>query len=186
MDIQPSKRVLSTGSYAFADVEQQVEKLKSAGITPIDFGVGDPKEPTHGIIRNYAKRSIDKRKDSGYPSYIGTKEFRQTIAHWAQQRFNISLDIEKEITSTIGAKEGIFNFHEGFVNQGDYVLIPNPGYPPYVRGTVFAEGIPYFLPLLEENDFLPKLDNIPKEIIKKSKILKNMGFFNFFLLDVDI
>ena len=66
MDIQPSKRVLSTGSYAFADVEQQVEKLKSAGITPIDFGVGDPKDPTPAIIRNYTKRAIDKRRFEGY------------------------------------------------------------------------------------------------------------------------
>lgn len=171
MYIQASKRLQSIGTYAFADVDQQVEKLKKAGITPIDFGVGDPKYPTPAIIRNYAKRAIDKRKDSGYPSYIGTNEFRETIADWCRKRFNISLEPEKEITSTIGAKEGVFNFHEGFVNPGDYILMPNPGYPPYERGTIFAEGRPYYLPLLEENNFLPKLDKIPKDILKKSKIL---------------
>lgn len=171
MRIQPSNRLKSIGTYAFAEVDNIVASLKKKGITPIDFGVGDPKDATPAIIRNYTKRAIDKRKDSGYPSYVGTKEFRETIAEWCQKRFNISLEPEKEITSTIGAKEGVFNFHEGFVNPGDYVLMPNPGYPPYERGTLFAEGIPYYLPLLEENNFLPKLDEIPKDIIKKSKIL---------------
>src|SRR3989338_10779996 len=114
MKIEPSNRVKAIGSYAFADVDHEVDKLKQSGITPIDFGVGDPKDPTPGIIRNYCKRAIDKRMDSGYPSYIGTDEFRETIAEWTKKRFNVSLNPATEITSTIGAKEAVFNFHEGF------------------------------------------------------------------------
>ncbi len=171
MEIEPSDRLKSIGSYAFDEVDKQVAKLKSYGITPIDFGVGDPKEPTHGFIRNHTKRAIDKRKDSGYPSYIGSSEFRQAIAEWSRNRFNISLNPDTEITSTIGAKEGVFNFHEGFVNNGDYVLMPNPGYPPYERGTLFAEGRPYFMNLTADNDFLPKLDDIPRDVIRKAKIM---------------
>ena len=171
MNIQPSKRVQSIGSYAFADVDEQVAKLKKAGITPIDFGVGDPKEPTPGSIRNYCKRALDKRKDAGYPSYIGDKSYRETIAEWTKKRFNVSVNPDKEICSTIGAKEGVFNFHEGFVNPGDYVLMPNPGYPPYEIGTLFAEGKPYFYNLEAENNFLPNLADIPGEIVKKAKIL---------------
>lgn len=72
---------------------------------------------------------IDKRKSSGYPSYVGTEEFRQTIADWMKKRFNVSLDYEKEIIATIGAKEAVFNFHEGFVNPGDryvrFALVPS-------------------------------------------------------------
>ena len=171
MKIEASKRIKSIGSYAFADVDNEVAKLRKQGIKPIDFGVGDPKEATPGLIRNYCKRAVDKRKDAGYPSYIGSLEYREEIAKWTQKRFRVTLDAEKEICSNIGAKEAVFNFHEGFVNPGDYALIPNPGYPPYERGTLFAEGKPYFLNLVSENNFLPDLTNIPKEILKKSKLL---------------
>lgn len=171
MRIEPSNRIKSIGSYAFADVDNEVAKLKKAGITPMDFGVGDPKDATPAIIRNYCKRAIDKRMDSGYPSYIGTLEYRETIAKWTKQRFNVNLDPEKEITSTIGAKEAVFNFHEGIINPGDVVIMPNPGYPPYERGTLFAEGKPYFYPLLRENEFLPDLEKIPSDIRKKAKLM---------------
>ncbi len=72
MKIEPSKRVKGIGSYAFADVDKEVAKLTKLGIAVIDFGVGDPKCPTPGNIRNYCKRAIDKRKEAGYPSYIGS------------------------------------------------------------------------------------------------------------------
>jgi len=98
-------------------------------------------------------------------------EYRETIAKWTKKRFNIELDPEKEITSTIGAKEAVFNFHEGIINPNEIVIIPNPGYPPYERGTLFAEGKPYFYPLLKENNFLPDLEKIPKDVRKKAKLM---------------
>jgi|TARA_B100001971_G_C18235984_1_gene567228 LL-diaminopimelate aminotransferase len=171
MNIQPSNRIKNLSSYAFADVDNEVKKLEQLGIAPIDFGVGDPKEPTPAIIRNYCKRAIDKRKSAGYPAYEGSKDYREEIAKWCKERFNINLNPEKEIAATIGAKEAVFNFPEAFVNPGDIVLMPNPGYPPYERGTIFAEGKPYFLPLKKENSFLPKLEEIPADIVKKTKIL---------------
>ena len=171
MNIEASNRIKSIGSYAFADVDNEVSKLKKLGIEPIDFGVGDPKEPTPGIIRNYCKRAIDKEMESGYPSYIGSLDYRETIAKWVKNRFNVKFDFDKEICSTIGAKEAVFNFPEGFVNPGDYVIMPNPGYPPYERGTLFAEGKPYFYPLISSNGFLPDLGKIPSEICKKAKLM---------------
>ncbi len=171
MRIEQAERLKKIGDYAFAEVDKEVEKLKQQGISVIDFGVGDPKIPTPAIVRNYCKRAIDKRKEEGYPSYIGTLEYRETIARWVKERFNVSLDPKTEICSNIGAKEAIFNFHEGIINPDDYVIMPNPCYPPYERGTIFAEGKPYFYPLLKENDFLPKLEDIPKEIAKKAKLM---------------
>ena len=171
MKIQASNRVESIGSYAFADVDNEVAKLKKLGIAPIDFGVGDPKDPTPELVRAACKKALDERKSSGYPSYTGTQEYRETIADWTKKRFGVKLNPDTEVSSSIGAKESVFNFHEGFVNPGDVVLMPNPGYPPYERGTLFAEGKPYFLNLVEENNFLPDLESIPKEIAKKSKIL---------------
>ena len=95
----------------------------------------------------------------------------QTSADWTNKRFDVILNSAPEIPYTIGAKEAVFNFHEGVVNPGDSVIMPNPGYPPYERGTLFAEGKPYFYPLLKENDFLPELDKIPKDVVKKAKLL---------------
>jgi len=171
MNIQIADRVNAIGSYAFADVDNIVKHLKKEGIEPIDFGVGDPTLPTPKLIRDACKEGIEKRKSSGYPSYIGEPEFRETIAWWSNKRFNIKLDPETEIMSTIGAKEAIFNFPETFINPGDYTLALNPGYPAWSRGTHFAEGKTYFLNLLPENNFFPDLSSIPKEILKKAKLL---------------
>jgi LL-diaminopimelate aminotransferase len=171
MKIEASDRIKALSGYAFAEIDKKVGELKKSGAPVIDFGVGDPKDPTPGNIRNYCKRAVDKRKDYGYPSYIGDQSFRDSIAKFCDKRFRISLDVDKEICSTIGSKEAIFNFPEAFVNPGDYVLVPNPGYPPWERGTLFAEGKVHFMNLTEENGFFPELDKVPKDIVKKSKVL---------------
>jgi len=171
MNIKSSLRLQGIGSYAFADVDNEVAKLKKEGIAPIDFGVGDPKDPTPEFIRKACKEGVEKRKSAGYPSYIGELEFRQAIADWTNKRFGVKLNPDTEISSSIGSKEAVFNFHEGVIDPGDVVLMPNPGYPPYERGTLFAEGKPHFMNLLKENDFLPKLDDIPKEIVRKAKMM---------------
>jgi LL-diaminopimelate aminotransferase len=171
MEIIVSDRVNAIGSYAFADVDNIVAELKKEGIKPIDFGVGDPTLPTPKIIRDACKKGIEKRKSSGYPSYIGEPQFREKVVWWSKKRFGIDLDPETEIMSTIGAKEGIFNFPETIINPGDYALAPNPGYPAWSRGTHFAEGKTYFLNLLPAHDFLPDLDSIPRDILQKAKLL---------------
>src|SRR3989344_2964858 len=171
MKIKTSNRLNSITSYAFADIDAKVAELKRNGIEAIDFGVCDPKEATPEIVRNAVKKYVDVRKSSGYPSYIGSEEYRQEIARWSKKRFGISLDYRTEVSSTVGAKEAVFNFPEAFVNPGDYVISPNPAYPPYVRGALFAEGRLHYVPLLKENDFLMDLSSIPSGIVKKAKIM---------------
>ena len=171
MAIKASKRVQSIGAYAFAEVDEQVAKLKRKGIQPIDFGVGDPTCPTPTVVRNATKRGVEQRKCAGYPSYIGSQDYRDTCAAWMKKRFGVKINPDTEVCATVGSKEAVFNFAEGFVNPGDYVIIPTPGYPPYSRGTLFAEGQAYYVPLLPENNFLPDLDAIPKSVCKKAKIL---------------
>jgi len=171
MQVVPSKRVSSIGAYAFAEVDRQVEKLKEKGIQPIDFGVGDPTTPTPELVREATKAGIERHRSSGYPSYIGSAEYRQAIADWMKRRFGVTLDPEREITSTIGSKEAVFNFAEAFVNPGDIVIVPTPGYPPYTRGTQFAEGEVYYVPLLAEKGFLIDLEAIPAEVAERARIL---------------
>lgn len=171
MEIKPSIRLGSLGGYAFAEVDKLVAELKKQGISPIDFGVGDPSDPTPEVVREAIKNAVEERKSSGYPSYIGSAEFREAIAEWTKRRFDVELDPNKEVTSSIGAKEAVFNFHEGTINPGDYVIAPNPGYPPYTRGTLFAEGKMYYTNLLEENDFFPNIEEIPIQVARKAKVM---------------
>lgn len=171
MKIQPSRRLSELTGYAFAEIDKKVVELTSRGITVIDFGVGDPTEPTPEVVRQAIKRGVDARATSGYPSYVGAAEFRAAIAAWTERRFNVALDPEREICASIGAKEAVFHFPEAFIDPGDVVLVPNPGYPPYARGTRFAEGQVHYLNLLPGNGFLPDLDAIPSDVLKKAKLL---------------
>jgi LL-diaminopimelate aminotransferase len=166
-----SSRLESIGSYAFAEVDKKVEELREKGIEPIDFGVGDPTVPTPELVRQATREGVETRKGSGYPSYVGTQQFREAIARWTERRYGIRLDPKTEITSTAGAKEGVFNFHEGVVNPGEYVICPSPGYPPYSRGTIFAEGIPYLVPLTRANGFRIDFSRIPEEVARKTKLI---------------
>jgi LL-diaminopimelate aminotransferase len=98
-------------------------------------------------------------------------QFRQAAGNWFERRFHISFDPKTEVLALIGSKEGIAHIPLAFVNPGDYVLVPSPGYPVYRVSTLFAGGTPYFMPLLKENGFLPKLSDIPKEVAERSKLL---------------
>jgi len=171
MKIEASERLRGIGSYAFADVDKKVEELKSKGITPLDFGVGDPTAPTPRLIRKAAAAGLERRKSSGYPSYIGDIAFREAVAEWVRKRYGLSVDPQREISSTIGSKEAVFNFHEGIVDPDDIVLCPSPGYPPYTRGTLFAQGLPYQVPIRKENGFLIDFSEIPAEVARKAKLL---------------
>jgi LL-diaminopimelate aminotransferase len=171
MDITIARRLSELTGYAFAEIDRKVAELRASGAAVIDFGVGDPSEPTPAIVREAIKKFVDVRATTGYPSYVGSREYRETIAAWMHRRFGTSLDPEREICASIGSKEAVFNFHEAVVNPGDVVIVPNPGYPPYTRGTRFAEGEVYYVNLFPERGFLPDLEAIPPEIRRRAKLL---------------
>jgi LL-diaminopimelate aminotransferase len=164
-------RVSTLAAYPFAVIDAKVSELRAKGVAPVDFGVGDPTLPTPAIVRERCRSAVEERASSGYPSYIGSVEFRTAAADWMQARFGVELDPVTQVTTTIGSKEGIFHFPLGFVNPGDVVICPSPGYPPYARGTAFAGGEPYFVPLLKENGFLPDLEAIPAEIVERARLI---------------
>jgi LL-diaminopimelate aminotransferase len=171
MNITGSDKLNKIGGYAFDEVNKIVAKLKVEGITPIDFGVGDPTASTPEFVRNAVTVALDSYSKAGYPSYIGQKEYRQAISKWMEKRFGIEINSDTEICSTIGSKEAVFHFPQAFINEGDIVILPNPGYPPMKTGTIFAGGVPYFVSLKEETEFLLDYKSIPEDVADKAKII---------------
>jgi len=171
MEIEYSERISGASTYAFAEIDRKVSELKEKGVQVIDFGVGDPSSPTPDFIINKITDFAQKHSNTGYPSYIGSAEYRQACADYMKRDFDVDLNPDTEICSTIGSKESIFNFPLGFINPGELVICPSPGYPPYRTGTKFAGGEIYTVPLLEENNFLIDYNKIPEGVAERAKII---------------
>lgn len=170
--IEKAKRLDLIPPYLFARIDEKKSQAIAKGVDVINMGIGDPDMPTFPEIVETMKIAVDEPKNHDYPPYTGTLEFRKACSKWTAKRFGIQeFDPVTQCLSTIGSKEAIHNIFLAFVNPGDYTLIPDPGYPVYNTGTIFAGGIPYKMPLLEKNDFLPDLKSIPLEIADKSKIM---------------
>lgn len=171
MRIEKAKRVEEIPPYLFAEIDRKKAEMRRKGMDLVDLGIGDPDIPTPQPIIDRLKKAADNPKHHRYPSYEGMIEFRTAVAQWYQKRFGVRLDAATEVLSLIGSKEGIAHIPLAFVNPGDTVLVPSPGYPVYRVSTLFAGGTPYFLPLRKETGFLPNLSEIPKPVAEKSKLL---------------
>lgn len=171
MKIEMAKRIDQIPPYLFAEIDRKKEEMKRKGMDLIDLGIGDPDLPTPKPIIERLKKGAEDPRNHRYPSYEGMIEFRTAVAQWYERRFGVKLDPAKEVLSLIGSKEGIAHVPLAFVDPGDYVLVPSPGYPVYRVSTLFAGGIPYFLPLRKENGFLPNFSDVPKRIVEKTKLL---------------
>lgn len=171
MAVRGSQRIDALTGYAFAEVDRLVDDLRRRGAHVLDFGVGDPKAPTPEFAREAAKRALDEHATTGYPSYIGAEPFRKACADWIGRRFGVALDPARHVSATIGSKEAVFHLPLAFVDPGDYVISPNPGYPPYTRGTTFAGGRNWVYPLRPANGFLPDLSAIPSDVLERTRVL---------------
>lgn len=157
--------------YLFAEIDRKINEAKANGVDILSLGIGDPDTPTLEDVVAEMHVAIDNPKNHDYPPYNGTKEFREAACDWMKERFGVELDSDKEMLANIGSKEAIAHVFFAYVDEGDYTLVPDPGYPVYKNATIFAGGIPYSMPLSAENNFLPDFDKIPEEIAKKSKIM---------------
>ncbi len=166
-----AKRVESLPPYLFVEISKKIAAKKAQGLDVITFGIGDPDVPTPQHI---LKRLIEAAKDPAnhrYPESAGLPELRQAIANWYKRRFDVELDPETQVVPPIGGKEGVGHMALCFIDPGDIALVPDPGYPVYSIGTMFAGGESYLMPLNEENGFLPDLEAIPAEVAAKAKIM---------------
>jgi succinyldiaminopimelate transaminase len=149
------------GTYPFVRIERAKREAAEAGIDIVDFGQGDPREPTDPLIREALVRGLEERM--GYPKAEGLPELRAAIAGWCERRFGVRIDPDAEVIPTYGSKEAIFSFAQLTVDRDgpkDTVVVTEPGYPVPARGAAFAGARVETMPLLEENGFLPDLDGV--------------------------
>ncbi|HET6551647.1 MAG TPA: aminotransferase class I/II-fold pyridoxal phosphate-dependent enzyme, partial [Solirubrobacter sp.] len=156
MNARVSPILAGLGTYPFVKLEEARARLRAAGVELVDFGMGEPREETPAFIREALARAITPL--ATYPSAVGLPELREAIAGWAQRRFGVALDPDREVIPTLGSKEAVFGLAHVF--DGDVVAIPAPAYPVYDRGARFAGKQVLELPLREEAGWLPELDGV--------------------------
>ncbi|MGE5689555.1 MAG: pyridoxal phosphate-dependent aminotransferase [Pseudomonadota bacterium] len=156
-------------AYPFVRQDEAKAAVAARGVELIDFGMGDPREPTPAFIRDALVAAVEET--SSYPRAVGLPELREAIAAWARRRFGVALDPATEIVPTLGSKEAIFSLAQMVAGPGkDAVIIPEPAYPVYERGALFGGAEPVFVPLLEANGFLPDLDAIDEALLARAAV----------------
>ncbi|MEK6704661.1 MAG: LL-diaminopimelate aminotransferase [Candidatus Poribacteria bacterium] len=174
---EPSTRLKSVPPYLFAKIDliKQEELAKNRKL--ISLSIGDPDLPTPDFVLDKLVEAARRPENHRYPSYWGMPSFRKAISQWYKSRFDVSLNPDREVLPLIGSKEGIAHIPLAFVNPGEGVLVPDPGYPVYCTATIFAGGIPLIFKLTNENNFLPNFSEM--EALLKKNIKTKLLFLNY-------
>lgn len=171
LKFEEARRIKNLPPYLFARIEKLVTEKKAAGVDVISLGIGDPDMPTPDYIIEELKKEAENPANHQYPSSAGMLSYRQAVAGWYRDRFGVQLDPAREVVSVIGSKEGIAHISWCYLDPGDTVLVPDPGYPVYAGGSILAGAEPYYMSLRRENGFLPDLDEIPAEVARRAKMM---------------
>ncbi|HOU25037.1 MAG TPA: LL-diaminopimelate aminotransferase [Anaerolineae bacterium] len=166
-----AKRVTDLPAYAFAVAGKQLEEMRARGVDVIDLGIGSPDLPPPAPIIEALYHSAQRADSHGYAGYYGLPALRRAVADYYQRRFAVQVDPNKEVAMLIGSKEGLFNAALAFLDPGNVVLIPDPGYPTYHLGAHMVGAVQYSLPLREERGFLPDLEAIPADVADAARVL---------------
>ena len=171
MHFKPADRIAGFKSYYFATLGEKIHSMRKAGKDIIRLDIGSPDLPPTQEIIDALCESAHKAGVHGYTMHSGTKTFREAIANYYSERFGVKLDPQNQILSLIGSKEGLFNLCQAFLNPGDTVLVPSPGYPVYCAAVKIAGAAPYTFVLKPENGYLPDFDEIPSDVAKAAKMM---------------
>ena len=163
--------VQEEAAYGIGALQEKVEALRNKGVEIINCTIGDPKDPPHPSVSDTLMQSLSSQECSQYPPYIGTKSLREALAQWATQHAGNSLCPNTQVLACNGTKEAVFSFPLLMDwSHGHHILIPSLSYPVYQMSAAY-HGIPYtYLPLTESNGFLPNLQAIPAETLKKTRL----------------
>jgi LL-diaminopimelate aminotransferase len=166
-----ARRIAELPPYLFAEVDRRIAEKRAQGHDVISLGIGDPDLPTPEHIVRALEETAEQPANHRYPDYYGLRELRVAIVEWYAGRFGVALDADAEVLPLIGSKEGIAHLATAWVDPGDLVLVPDPGYPVYSIGTMLANGEVYWLPLRADHGFLPDLKAIPADVARRARVL---------------
>jgi LL-diaminopimelate aminotransferase len=166
-----ARRLDAVPPYLFAELERKIADARAQGIDVISLGIGDPDLPTPDALVERMAREIRDPATHQYPTNRGSAEFREATVDFYRARFGVDLDPETEVLAVLGGKEGVGHVAIACLDPGDVCLAPDPGYPPYTAGPVFSGAEVHYLPLAEENGFLPDLDGIPEDVARRANLL---------------
>ncbi|MGI6285382.1 LL-diaminopimelate aminotransferase [Neomoorella humiferrea] len=169
--MQEARRIRELPPYLFARIEKKIAEARERGVDIISLGIGDPDMPTPGHVIEKLVEQAHNPENHRYPTSEGMLAFRQAVAEWYKNLYNVELDPRREVVTLIGSKEGIAHISFCYVDPGDVNLVPDPGYPVYHIGTLLAGGESYFMPLKAANGFLPDLREIPSDVARRAKLM---------------
>jgi LL-diaminopimelate aminotransferase len=171
INITPANRVLQVKEYYFSTKLKEIARLNAAGADIISLGVGGPDRPPHPDAIATLCSEASKANTHGYQPYVGLPELRKAYADWYRRYFNVSLNPDNEIQPLIGSKEGILHTTLAFVNPGDAVLVPNPGYPTYTSVSRLAEAEIINYDLTEDNNWEPDFDALERLPLERVRLM---------------
>jgi len=167
-----SSRLDQLKPYVFVEISRIIAQKRAEGVEVVTFGIGDPDIPTPNPIIDRLVEASRTPANHRYPETDGLPEVRKAISTWYKSRFGVDhLNPDSEVLPLIGAKEGVGHVAFCFLDPGDIALVPDPAYPVYSVGTMFAGAESYTMPLVEENDWLPDLDAIPSNVARHAKVI---------------
>ena len=166
-----SSRLARLVPYPFVETSRIIAEKRAAGVDVVTFGIGDPDLPTPQPIIDRLLAAAQHHPNHRYPDTDGLPELRRAIAYWYERRFGVKLDPDQEVLPLIGAKEGIGHAALCFLDPGDLALVPDPAYPVYGVGTMFANAESYLMPLFERYGWLPELDAISPGVADAAKVM---------------
>jgi LL-diaminopimelate aminotransferase len=170
-----ARRLDRVPPYLFAEIERRIDTMRAEGVDVISLGIGDPDLPTPPAVVEALQRAAARPETHQYPSNRGLAAFREAVAGFYADRFGVQVDPGSEVIPVLGGKEAVAHVALACLDPGDVALAPDPGYPPYTSGPVFAGAEVHYLPLAAENAFVPSLDAVPQEVASKANLL----YFNY-------
>ncbi len=166
-----AQRLDAVPPYLFAELERKIAEKRAAGVDVISLGIGDPDLPTPEPVIEALAAGARDASTHRYPTNHGTDELRAAAADFYLARFGVELDPRTEVVPALGGKEAVGHVALALLDPGDVCLSPDPGYPPYTSGPVFAGADVHYLPLRPEHGFLPDLETIPEDVLRRANLL---------------
>lgn len=170
-EFESSEAVKRLPDQFFANLTKRVAKLEADGHNVINLGQGNPDLPIDNQVVEKLQQAAQKPVNDQYPPFGGHDYFRGAVADFYKREYDVDLDPDTEVAVMIGSKIGLFEVCQCMLNPHDTVLLPNPGYPDYLSGVSFVNADPSFMPLLEENEFLPDYTKLNEEVLDRAKMM---------------